>query len=39
MKGNIKMDSLELQKNFHTVYKDFFNTHNIVLSGDGVLTW
>ena len=33
------MDSLELQKNFHTLYKDFFNTHNIVLSGDGVLTW
>lgn len=37
--SHMKMNSPELQKVFHTVYKDFFNTHDIVLSGDAVLTW
>lgn len=39
MEGNIKMNSIELQKIFHTVYKDFFNAHDIVLSGDAIMTW
>ncbi len=33
------MNSFELQKIFYTTYKGFFNKHNIVLSGGGVLTW
>ena len=36
---DIKMNSLELQKRFYTTYKEFFNTHDIVLSGNSVLTW
>ena len=36
---DIKMNSLELQKIFYTTYKEFFNTHDMVLSGDAVLTW
>ncbi len=35
----LKMNSLELQKRFYTTYKEFFNTYDIVLSGDSVLTW
>ena len=34
-----KINSPELQKNFHAVYKNFFNSHDLVLSGDAVLTW
>lgn len=34
-----KMNSEDLQKNFHSIYKDFFNRHDLVLSGNGVLTW
>ncbi|MBC7503417.1 hypothetical protein H7169_00395 [Candidatus Gracilibacteria bacterium] len=33
------MNSSELRKIFPMVYKNFFNTHDIVLSGDAVLTW
>ena len=33
------MNSLELQKKFYTIYKEFFNTHDMVLSGNSVLTW
>ncbi len=33
------MNSLALQSSHYEVYKDFFNTHNIVMSGDSVLTW
>ena len=36
---DIKMNSSELQKRFYTTYKEFFNTHDIVLSGNSVLTW
>lgn len=38
-KYNEKMNSPELQKNFHNLYKDFFNAHDIVLSGNAILTW
>lgn len=34
-----KMNSHELQKNFYDIYKNFFNAHDMVLSGDGILTW
>lgn len=33
------MNTSELQKAFQWVYKDFFNTHDIVLSGNSILTW
>ncbi len=33
------MNSRALQVSNPGVYKDFFNTHNIILSGDSVLTW
>ena len=36
---NIRMNSTDLQKRFYTVYKSFFNAHNIVLSSPAVLTW
>lgn len=35
----MKRTSAQLQKTFYTVYKDFFNTHDIVLSGSSILTW
>lgn len=34
-----KMNSAALKKDFHTVYRSFFGKHDIVLSGDGILTW
>lgn len=36
---DIKMNSNELQKAHYPVYKSFFNSHDIVLSGDSILTW
>lgn len=36
---NMKINSPELQKNFPLIYKNFFNTHDIILSGDAILTW
>lgn len=36
---DIKMNSNESQKAHSSVYKDFFNSHDIVLSGDSILTW
>ncbi len=41
--GNIddiwRMHTDDLQKKFSRDYKDFFNTHDMVLSGPGILTW
>ncbi len=34
-----KANSSELQKAFSSVYRDFFNTHDVVLSAPSVLTW
>ena len=34
-----EMNSQELQTNFSSVYKSFFNMHDIVLSWPSVLTW
>jgi hypothetical protein len=34
-----KMNSSELQKRFYMTYKAFFNAHDIVLSGNSILTW
>ncbi len=39
MQGTQKMNSCELQKSFHSVYKNFYNTHDMVLSANSVLTW
>ncbi len=33
------MNSADLQREFPKVYSDFFHTHDIVISGDGILTW
>lgn len=39
MKDTLKINSSELQKNFPSIYKDFFNAHDTVLSGNSILTW
>jgi hypothetical protein len=39
VEDDVGMSSGELQKIYSSIYKDFFNTHDIVLSGNGVLTW
>ena len=39
MEISCKINSLDLQKRFQDIYKNFFSKHDIVLSGDGVLTW
>lgn len=39
MEDIISMTSSELQKNFPDIYKKFFNTHDLVISGNAILTW
>ncbi len=39
MNENDKMNSVELQKIFQSIYKNFFNVHDIVLSANAVLSW
>ncbi len=34
-----QMHTEDLQRRFSRDYKDFFNTHNMVLSAPGILTW
>ncbi len=36
---SVSMSSAELQRVFHETYEDFFHTHDLVLSGDNILTW
>ncbi len=35
----VEMNSVELQRIFYETYQNFFHSHNIVLSGDSILTW
>ncbi len=36
---SVSMSSVELQRVFHDTYENFFHTHDLVLSGDSILTW
>ena len=36
---SVSMSSDELQRIFHSTYQNFFHTHDLVLSGDSILTW
>lgn len=36
---HIRINSSDLQKRFNSVYKNFYNSHDIILSGNSILTW
>ncbi len=36
---SVRMNSENFQREFRELYSDFFHTHDIVISGDGILTW
>lgn len=39
LEDSFRMNSQDLQGQFEGVYSDFFHTHDMVVSGDGILTW
>ncbi len=36
---SVSMSSRELQRVFYDTYEEFFHTHDLVLSGESILTW